>query len=128
MTTKEAIRILDPETTAEALAEIEYYAGFSGQTAKVQAVNDACEIAVSALRDQQETGWISVEDKLPQETGEVCRVVNLMMDNGLETAGWLNDITGLGYFLDSRSSFIRQAPISRFTHWMPLPEPPEVEV
>ena len=75
-----------------------------------------------------ESGWISVEERLPQETGEVCRVVNLMMDSGLVTAGWLNDITGLGYFLDSRSSFIRQAPISRFTNWMPLPSKPEEEV
>lgn len=73
----------------------------------------------------EKSRWISVEERLPQETGEVCRVVNLMMDNGLETAGWLNDITGLGYFLDSRSSFIRQAPISRFTHWMYLPEAPK---
>ena len=98
----------------------------------------AIHIAISALREQKElesklralesSGWISVEERLPQETGEVCRVVNLMMDNGLVTSGWLNDITGLGYFLDSRSSFVRQAPISRFTHWMPLPETPKEEV
>ena len=53
MTREEAIKILDPETTAEALAEIEYYAGFSGQTAKVQAVSEACEIAVAALMEQE---------------------------------------------------------------------------
>ena len=92
---------------------------------------EALEMAIAALREQDSLAkktsdkktseWISVEERLPQETGEVCRVVNLMMDNGLVTAGWLNDITGFGYFLDSRSSFIRQAPISRFTHWMPLP-------
>lgn len=50
MTIEKAIRILDPETTAEALAEIEYYGGFFGQTAKVQAVTEACELAVAALR------------------------------------------------------------------------------
>lgn len=54
MTIEEAIRILDPETTAEALAEIEYYAGFSGHTAKVQACSDACEVAVAALREKAE--------------------------------------------------------------------------
>lgn len=53
MTREEAIRILDPETTIEALVEIEYYAGFSGQTAKVQAVSDACEVVVAALRTQK---------------------------------------------------------------------------
>lgn len=41
MTKEEAIRILDPETTGEALAEIEYYGGFSGKTAAVKAVSDA---------------------------------------------------------------------------------------
>lgn len=38
MTREEAIRILDPETTVEALAEIEYYHGFNGRNAAVQAV------------------------------------------------------------------------------------------
>ena len=54
MTIDEAIRILDPETTAEALAEIEYYNGFSGKTASVQAVSDACILAVAALQEQEE--------------------------------------------------------------------------
>ena len=54
MTREEAIRILDPETTGEALAEIEYYNGFSGKTAAVQAVSDACILAVAALREQEE--------------------------------------------------------------------------
>ena len=54
MTRQEAIRILDPATTVEALAEIEYYAGFSGATAKVNAVTEACEIAVAALKELEE--------------------------------------------------------------------------
>lgn len=54
MTRQEAIRILDPETTGEAIAEIEYYGGFTGKTAAVQAVSDACVLAVAALREQEE--------------------------------------------------------------------------
>ena len=54
MTREEAIRILDPETTGEAIAEIEYYGGFNGKTAAVQAVSDACVLAVAALREQEE--------------------------------------------------------------------------
>ena len=54
MTREEAIRILDPVTTGEALAEIEYYNGFNGKTAAVQAVSDACVLAVAALREQGE--------------------------------------------------------------------------
>ena len=54
MTREEAIRILDPETTGEAISGIEYYGGFSGRTAAVQAVSDACILAVAALREQEE--------------------------------------------------------------------------
>lgn len=50
MTHEEAARILDPDTTQEALAEIEYYAGFRGEEAMMGAVNDARRIAVDALR------------------------------------------------------------------------------
>ena len=50
MATEKAIRILDPETTAEALAEIEYYGGFNGDEAKVAACAEACRVAVAALR------------------------------------------------------------------------------
>ena len=52
MTREEAIRILDPETRLEALAEIEYYAGFRGDEAVTKAVDDACILAVAALRAQ----------------------------------------------------------------------------
>lgn len=54
MTREEAIRILDPETTREAMAEIEYYGGFIGRAAVVQAILDACVLAVAALREQEE--------------------------------------------------------------------------
>ena len=53
MTEKEAIRILSPETTIQALAEIEYYAGFNGQKAKMKAVDEACVVAVKAMRKQE---------------------------------------------------------------------------
>ena len=52
MTEREAIRILDPETTREALAEIEYYAGFRGKEARLQAIEEACRVAVKAMEKQ----------------------------------------------------------------------------
>ena len=52
MTREEAIRVLDPETRLEALAEIEYYGGFRGEEAVSKAVDDACTLAVAALRAQ----------------------------------------------------------------------------
>ena len=69
--------------------------------------------------------WISVDDRLPQEGGAVCKNVILFMDSGLITVGWLNQITNRGYYLDTINDVIIKAPLSRFTHWMPLPEPPE---
>lgn len=52
MTIEEAIRLLDPETTREAIAEIEYYNGFSGKAAAIGAIVDASVLAVEALRKQ----------------------------------------------------------------------------
>ena len=67
MTREEAIWILDPETPGEAISGIEYYGGFRGRTAAVQAVSDACILAVAALRDQEERRWIPVTERLPEE-------------------------------------------------------------
>lgn len=50
MTINQAIRILDPETTAEALGEIEYYGGLHGREKMVSACEEACRIAVKIMR------------------------------------------------------------------------------
>ena len=57
MTREEAIRILDPSTTREALAEIEYYAGFNGYEAVIKAVEDACIMAIEALQARPKGRW-----------------------------------------------------------------------
>lgn len=54
MTKEEAIRILDPATSRDALWEIEYYAGFRGKEAKIAAVEEACRMAVEALKGEKE--------------------------------------------------------------------------
>lgn len=50
MTKEQAVRILDPETREDALAEIEYYRGFRGEEAVKAAMNEACRIAAAELR------------------------------------------------------------------------------
>ena len=45
----EAIKILHPETTAEALEDIHEYDGYIGPEAKMAAVQTACRIACEAL-------------------------------------------------------------------------------
>lgn len=50
MTINQAIRILDPATTAEALGEIEYYGGLHGREKMVAACEKACRISVRIMR------------------------------------------------------------------------------
>lgn len=49
MTYEVAKYILHPDTTAAALEEIAYYAGFRGEEAKIEAVDKACLVACDAL-------------------------------------------------------------------------------
>ena len=52
MTHEDAIKILHPDTTLTALAEVEYYGGCKGQEAKIKAVEEACLLACQALEKQ----------------------------------------------------------------------------
>ena len=47
MTLEEACRLLDPNTTAEELAKIEYYNGFNGKKACIEAIDEACTLSSS---------------------------------------------------------------------------------
>ena len=66
MKPEQAIRILHPDTTREALAEIEYYGGFNGDKAVMQAINDACLMACKALEQQ-----MRMRERAKEERGEV---------------------------------------------------------
>ena len=50
MSIEEAIRILNPETSADAIAEIEYYAGFNKDKV-IEEVNKACVVACDVMRE-----------------------------------------------------------------------------
>ena len=79
MTREEAIRILDPETMRETLAEIEYYGGFRGRMKAAQALHDACILAVAALREQEERqASVTNADKIRSMTDE--ELAELLLD------------------------------------------------
>lgn len=61
MTTKEAIRILDSKTSADAISEIKYYAGFNKEKA-IKKVEEACLIACKIMRE-----YSAVVDQLEEE-------------------------------------------------------------
>lgn len=69
MTTEEAIRILEPETTGEALAAYECFGGFRGTEAAAAACEEACRVACAALRDRQTPAKL---DRSRWEGGEYC--------------------------------------------------------
>lgn len=50
MTISEAIRLLDPSTSAQAIKEIEYYGGFNGREKVLAAINEACKMACDIMR------------------------------------------------------------------------------
>lgn len=44
-----AIEILHPDTTFQAITEIEYYGGFKGKEKAIEAVNEACIVACECM-------------------------------------------------------------------------------
>ena len=130
MTREEAIRILDPVTSMDALAEIEYYAGFRGEEAVRKAVDDACILAVSALREQEERRWIPVTERLPKLIPSCAGTAYSEAVNVLTTGRKVltaiydgNDFIADAEFWDAEGEEI--------AHWapvlLPLPEPPKEE-
>lgn len=61
MTVEEAIRILDPETTKEAISEISYYAGFN-RDGVIDKVNEACVIACNIMKEYLEDREIATDN------------------------------------------------------------------
>ena len=119
MTREEAIRILDPETTVEAIAEIEYYGGFNGKTAAVQAVSDACVMAVAALREQEERRWIPVTERRPK-----CGERVLATDGVFVGEFYINKRGQWQRYNVNDYSLLMALDI---LFWMPIPEPPKGE-
>lgn len=54
MTLKEAERLLNPKTSAEAISEIKYYSGFNSKDKVIKSIEEACIIACTALREKME--------------------------------------------------------------------------
>ena len=53
-TINQAIRILDPDTSAEALGEIKYYGELDGYEKMMAACEEACRVAVGIMQKYQE--------------------------------------------------------------------------
>ena len=123
MTRKEAIQMFEP------------YLGNDCYTLKFQT---ACSMAIAALREQDHfqevtkmVGWISVNDRLPKN---MANKVLVCCKNGYVGFGHYEKFRGneVWYNLENDRPFtdwnLDDCETYEVTHWMPLPEPPEVEV
>ena len=108
MTREEAIQYLQP----------------IADSAHMKRYSEALGVAIAALREQEPVtnrnglnGWISVEDRLPEE---YVRVLVMVPE--------ANKLIGSPDMDTDRVAKDRWVRWDRYvTHWMPLPEPPEVE-
>jgi hypothetical protein len=85
--------------------------GFLKESVFTSYAEEALDMAIAALREQPR--WISVKDRLPVEAdaNPYESILAIEKDDGFARA-WCWDIV------------VRYP--NEFTHWMPLPEPPEV--
>lgn len=120
MTNKEAIMLLNPKTTASALAEIEYYNGFKGKEACIKAIEDACRLAIEALEKQATTQatseWIPVSERLPEN---ISTVIVQLKEVEKPTLGWFGNLTGWRL---TENDYLGLTGFSVIA-WQPLPEP-----
>lgn len=66
MTVEEAIRILDPETSKDAINEIKYYAGFNKDRV-IDKVDEACIIACNIMKEYLEDKEVVTDNEYSYE-------------------------------------------------------------
>ena len=102
MTREKAIEVLENGAGWDLLIPI---TTIEGRKSDIE-LHEALDIAIAALRN----GWISVEDRLPDENTRVLVFIPYT-DTKIDTDRILN------------GKWVRW--IDKITHWQPLPEPPE---
>lgn len=111
MTIDDAIKILDPETRRVTLRAIPVLE-------RIDKDQEACRLAVAALRRQEERQWIPVTERMPQEHQIVVgwTKYNPFSRYREEVVTW----NGKGWVF-----VYAQRYVTNVKYWMPLPEPPE---
>lgn len=77
---------------------------------------DTAEKAVKAWNTRA-SGWISCSERMPEDNVDV-----LVYDDGILIARYNADEKYTSGWMESFECY----PLTNVTHWMPLPEPPEV--
>lgn len=96
---------------------------FSSYSKPLIAVEDILKIIRSNMDDKDNDGWISVEERLPEDCEEIVLVQvsgkmaeNIWFDNAFELATYVN---GEGWILENYPECENPKVIA----WQPLPEP-----
>lgn len=85
-----------------------------------KAVDDACILAVAAIREQEERRWIPVAERFPDRNGEyICRH-GYNGNTDIKFTGVLEY-----YATDEKPHWQHESIGLIVTHWIPLPEPPK---
>ncbi|MBR5878416.1 MAG: DUF551 domain-containing protein [Akkermansia sp.] len=93
---------------------------------------DAYDMAISAMKEQPR--WISVEERLPEKEGQYLVYTKWTYGNFIRLCNWTPKYNGWEEHLNGRAIWYNydseygDYESKDITHWMPLPEPPEVEV
>jgi len=97
---------------------------FTGETIAKSCMNklnrELCTALEEAIKELQKKSWISVKDRLPEDGESILIFVNDSRYEPIQYDVCYYD--GDDAWLDSGYSFG-----SDVTHWMPLPEPPEMK-
>ena len=89
MTLEEACRLLDPNTSADELAKIEYYNGFNGKKACIEAIDEACVLLVGAVCESVASELAArrtAMDAATKNAGEMIDHLNLYYNRARQAA------------------------------------------
>lgn len=89
-------------------------------TEEWQRTIEVCEIAIDAIREQEERRWISVNERMPEKDGSFMCTYKFNSNSEMQFVG------DIYYFAsDKYPHWQHESAGVIVTHWMPLPEPPK---
>lgn len=85
-----------------------------------------CTTIVDEVEAEYNSGWISVDDKLPNET-QKSYLIYYKRHGGLNGCYNLSFVSKDYFMSDKRWEIEDRFPDAKVTHWQPLPQPPKGE-
>lgn len=107
----------------EAISQLTSLKEYIDKNIPLALADESLDMAIQALRTQQDGGWINADEKLPKTEGQLILIV---LPNGeVHRCQWQGCTHELDPWYDEEEN-VWFADIV-ITHWQPLPEPPKGE-